>query len=266
MSSFSYNDLDFSTLGVYLERGPRPFLPPMQRPSVDLGLGDGSTAGLSRMAEKIITLDISVIADNHADLIAAIDAAALGLNSREDKQLILDERDDRFWLARPVGGVDWDPALTKVGLVALEFVAGYPAAYAVTPGSGSGTGTGSSVGVDCVVGGNAISYPVITLSFTAANSAWAVGNELRDERLSWNAPGLALGSGDVVTIECDPRVIDGVGGQKITILRSGDASATVENAGIEGKFPALDPGLTNSITVWDFTGSIEIGWRDRFLT
>jgi predicted phage tail component-like protein len=241
----------------------------MERPAVQLGQGDGDVAGLSRYGPRSIVLDLAVRASSPADLKSKLSSAAAALGSKGDQRLILDESTDRYWMARPAGDVDWNQALSRVGVFSLAFVAGDPLGFAVTgsSASGSGPGVGSSVGIDCVVGGEEDTFPVITLTFTGACSGWALENEARDERLAWIAPGAALASGDVVRVESAPRQDDtGLGGRVVRIKRSGDPDYSVEMDGVEGLFPELTGAITNSITVHDVPGSVLIEWRNRFLT
>jgi predicted phage tail component-like protein len=269
-NSFTFNGLDFSTLGVSAVRGDRPFFPAIQSQSSNLGLGDGVIYGPSRFNEQTIELDCVIRCSSIADLKTKKDAVRAALYQREDSQLILDTQPDRYWFAKLTGVSSYKFRTPTSGTFTLSFTSGDPYAYSVSEYSQSGTISYDGQYLTCTVAGSAQTFPIITVSLTSSTSSWGIENEELDRRLSWSASPTALASGTLITLECAPFIrlndtlTENNGGLCFKVRPSGVAYDTVLMAGTSGHFPVMTP-TCNALTFWGLRGTATIKWRNRYL-
>ncbi len=269
-NSISFNGVDLSAYGFTRERGEMPIFSGFDAPSVSLDRGDGSVSAPARIVRKSIAVSGLVIGAGRAALLTNLNAIAAALNQRTDCVLKLDNYADRQWRARVDGRPKAESIGTNVAKLSIDFICDDPLAEGLADSTVTDTITASDTvkvpadidGVPQILGGSAVAYPEIIITLSApigAPAAIAVENVARSERILWNEPaGGALSTGDKVKFECSQRRMI------VSVCPSGGAYAE-SMAGVEGRFPGLTPGVTNTLTFTGAAGGVTIVYRNRFI-
>lgn len=216
-------------------------------------LPDLALAAQSTKMPKPIALDVVVQGSSRAVLLGYLDSIRKVIVEREAKALILDTQPDRYWLARFVemDGYFMSP-LAYAGTI--SFAADDPAAYGIDPEEDTGllAITPDPDTEAIVVGGTAYVNPVYTL--TAGELLTDVTIKLENvttvEELQWTG---TMANGKALVIDV------------ATWLVTYDGAASM--ATVTGKFPRLQPGVSNNIKVTNFSdsGTLRVVYRNRYL-
>lgn len=246
--SLTYNSIDLSTYGLIIA-GPSVAL--SQLLSADsLQLADRGYASRSLLPPKTMSIPIYVQASTEAYLKSYIDAIKRICGEREEKELIFDFLDDRYWMARLEGlnGRLVGP-LTFQGT--LVFVADDPLAYSTSETSSDHNVDADPDTIQETPGGTAYIKPVYTLTAgeNLSGITLLVENIALEEELQWEGS-LAI------TEELEIDVVH------FTVKKEG----VEDMANVSGQFPRLIPNVVNYIKVTDFsnTGTLNITYRDTY--
>ncbi len=258
-NSFTFNSLDFSTYGLTVLKPFFPFFSFANVRAVNLTIGDGSVSPPTKYSSRIFSVPCVVKGTSFTDLKDKMDSIALGLSQREEQQIIFDIINDRYWLVKPLGLPDLEVLGSSVAGLDIDFVATDPHAYDITENT-EDTGTLPDA-ITFNVGGTIEAYPVITIVCTGACSSFTVENEALNMRLEWVAPsGMELASTDEVQINCNPTFQTFA----TKLVTSGEDSFTVRLEGVNGVFPQLSPGASNTLSFTTIIGTFTIVWNDRY--
>lgn len=153
--------------------------------------------------------------------------------------------------------------------IELEFLAYQPYAYGTAT---SQTLTNSSIGnginnvlMTIVNGGNATTFPVITVTNTGSHNLTGFFIQNLTSGFYLNVSGItSLTPGEYMTITCDPFAANNLG---LTIIKNNVVGTRYDFTGV---FPSLDSGTTQ----WQFTANnspsttvtINFAWQPRWLS
>lgn len=264
--SISFNDIDLSTYGLRATRGDLPIDGVSDRAGVSLAGRDGALSSPTVWGARGFSVPCIVSATTAATLQTYLDTIARILNEREDCNLKFDgELSTRYWLARYVGGSA--PALVSPTLAewTLNFVADDPHAYSTTESTATKTLTaktaGSSQTKTAAVLGSDFAYPDIEIVASSITDQVKVGNESLDQLGIWTSAGATsdIAIGDTIRFRSDRRYL------LVDIKRTGADAYVPAMDGFSGRFPAMAPGVTNTLTFWNIDGALTIRWRNRYL-
>lgn len=264
--SLSYNDTNLSTYGLYVMRGDLPIDGAANRAGMDLAGRDGALSSPTVYGARGFSVPCIISASTPTALQTYLDTIARILNEREDCQLKFDgELSARYWLARYVGGSA--PVLVSPTMAewVLNFIADDPHAYSTTESTATATLTakaaGSSETKAATVGGSDFAYPDIEIVASSATDQVKVGNETLDQLGIWTSAGATsdLAIGDTIRFRSDRLYL------LVDIKRTGSDSYTAAMDGFSGRFPAMSPGVSNTLTFWNIDGALTIRWRNRYL-
>lgn len=242
-NSFTYGAVDFSTYGLVVKDRDIPMSHTVD--SVQLHYRQSATD--SRIGPKTITLNVVVTAASVTTLKTNMDTIKRLLNTQVDTNLILDSLDDRYWVSRfddirgSYKGIKWEGR--------LDFICLDPYAYDNTETDDDYTDNEDPETITHTAGGTALIEPVWTLTATGNQPGITIllNNTTLGMELQW--------AGDMLDTE-------------ILIIDSSEWTVTLEGAasmsGVSGVFPLLSPGVANTITVHDFTGNVNITYRNRY--
>ena len=243
-NSFTYRGYDFADYGlVVLERDI-----PMEHEIDSVWLHYEAFATDSKIAPKTISLSIVVTAASVAALKTNIDTIKRLLNTQVDETLILDSLDDRYWNTRfkslrgKFNGIKFEGV--------LDFLCLDPYAYDSAEVSNDYTDNEEPETIQETPGGTALVEPtfVLTSSVNDGAAVIKVNNDTLSMQLQWTG---AIAIGEKLTINCATWYVD---------LDGAASMATVT-----GQFPVLSPGVANQIEVYDFTGNVNIGYRNKYV-
>lgn len=247
--SFKLNNID---LGIYgLTVSTSEFSLGVRFEADIIQLPDIALAAQSTKTPKPIGLGIVVQATSREQLFSYLDSIKGIVVFRGYKQLILDTQSDRYWTVRfeEMEGRLISPT-TYMGR--LLFVADDPLAYDKDTESTEFPILHDSETVEEVVGGTAYVNPVYTL-------------------LSGENLGAITLKVENVTLGEELQYKGTVGDDKTVIIDTEHWVVTLEGsedmAEVTGKFPRLQPGVSNSIKVTGFstTGTLTIAYRKAYL-
>ena len=264
--SLSYNNIDLSTYGLYAQRGAIPIDATAKRAAVSLAGRDGDLSSPTVWNARVFSIPCIVQAATPTALQTALDNIALALNEQEDCALKLDGAiSDRYWQARYVGGGGPESLSPCTAAWTLNFVADDPHAYSTTESTATATLTAKAGGTSetkaATVGGSDFAYPDIEIVASTATNQVKVANEALSQYALWTSPATAdnLANGDTIRFRSDRRYLI------VDIKRSGADSYVESMAGFDGRFVAMSPGVSNTITIWNIDGALTIRWRNRYL-
>jgi len=262
-NSLHFNDIDLSTYGLKVLRGPLPMLGQADVQTIGRLGQDGGTSRPSRWASRVLTVPCVIEAATYTAMQTALGNIATALAQAQDCALWFDHQTDRYWMARFVGPAAVTPLDGRFATVDLEFLASDPHAHAITPSQATDT-IASGVSSDTsafAVGGTWYAWPTVSLVASTTSSAVAIGNETLDEKAQWNSPGAAydVQIGDTIRFRCDPLYWD------VSIKRTGEDDYTVYMSGFEGRFPRLRPAVTETLTFWGISGALTVDWENTYL-
>jgi len=186
--SYTFNGYDLEDY-VVVEAVRRYLLPPVQNVTYRMPGRDGELHLRAQLGSRATEMDVRLIEDNKADLLAAIRTLAGILMTREPAKLELDE-DGKYEMAILDGMTELDEILDTGGTT-LRFVSPSPASY--------GQEQTVSITVDPIT--NTGTYPaegVITVTFDGSASELEVKNVTTGERVYMEHEFVAT---DVVVID-----------------------------------------------------------------
>ncbi len=246
MVSFTYNSIDLAD--YHLSVISSNFFSFKQTHSLTQ-LRDLAIIGDYKRDALGLILNVIIQGTNAADVISNLDNVKKTLVGEEEKALILDSINTRYWNARLeslngtfVANNSWQGNIT--------FICPDPAAYSTTETSSNHTINADPKTITETVGGTAISNPVWTL--TAGELLTSVTIKLEnittDEELQWTG---TIASGKALVIDSEYWTVKNDGTSAMTIT---------------GEFPRLKPGA-NSIKITGFstTGTLNVKYRNRYL-
>jgi len=242
-NSFTYRGYDFDDYGLVVKDRDIP----MQHDIDYTSLHWESFATDSMIPAKPISLNIVVTAASVTTLKTNMDTIKRLLNTAVDERLILDSLDDRYWWARFKSLSGQYKGIKFEGV--LDFLCLDPYAYDNDAVSNDYTDDEEPETITETPGGTALIEPVFVLTSSVNDGAAVikVNNDTLSMQLQWTG---AITIGAKLTIDSSLWYVD---------LDGAASMATVS-----GVFPVLSPGVANTIEVYDFTGNVNIAYRNRY--
>lgn len=212
-------------------------------------LQDYAIPGAYKWPARTIRLSVIVRGDSVTDIIAKLDNIKKVLATTEDKPLILDIINTRYWNAR-LKSFDGEFKSITVWSGKIDFVCTDPAAYATTETQSQYTIDTDPETVTETAGGTSFASPVFTLTAGAdvPSATIVLENTTTAEALTWAGD---LETGDKLEIDTAHWIVK--------------LNGTASMSGVSGQFPRLQPGA-NSIKVTGLSaGTLDIVYRARYL-
>lgn len=172
---FTFNSVTSTTMGLTVLDVQKPVIPPQKKKSVDVS----GRSGVTQMSKKFIQNEIVVKCllkgTSYADLITKLKALAAYLYSDDDETLSFDDETDRAYLAQHIDTVIGNRTY-MYAFLDLVFTCNDPFAYAVAPTPDTQAITVLDTIYVLANSGHYYAYPVITITFNAAQTHIYVQN------------------------------------------------------------------------------------------
>lgn len=249
---FKFNGTDLtSTYGVYLVTGyRRPMMPgtddSFQRIPGKAGVYDFGC----NVKERRLSLDCVISGESREGLLGNIDTLVALLDPTKGlSQLIFNDQDDRYFMARFIGDFDMVLDGVKQGSFILNFVCPDPYGFAVEETDSEVTINESPEAFQETPGGNVLTHPIWEITLAASVTAITVKNSTRGETLGWT---IAAGSSDVLKID--------------TTNMWCYKNDVLDMIGVTGQFPLLNGGSVNNLEISGISAAtLHLMYRARFL-
>lgn len=254
MGGFTYGGVDVGALGLTVLRAPRLLTPGAVFAARRVPGADRSVAAQSEYGPRELSLSCLVSGTSAADLRGRLDQIAAVLGSRTEKQLVLSQYPDRYWLARPAES----PAVASVTVasatVDITFAALDPLAWGVAEVEQVASWP-AAAGWNVVVGGTAETTPTVIYQATGAVSVVSFENSELDERVAWEG---ALGAGERLRFDCRDWTV-----HRAPASDPDDWAPAI--AGVSGSFPRLQVGANMVRLLAPGAGTLRVIYRERWL-
>ena len=248
--------------GLYIRTMRRRMLGELRDVRVSMPGRDGAWMFSERRGMRVITADCTLVASpdaRHDDIVSIAD----WLDRQGERQLIVDDQPDRYWMASLSS--DPDPEEWRaLGKFTLEWAA-QPYAYAVATSSVSATASGAASGIDgdsFNVPDDVQVYPEVELR-PRNGTLTAFTLDFPGSSLTW--AGL-VASGNRMTVSSLSYTV--VSGASVDTDLTGVYNVlNLDMSLVDGEFPLLQPGDNTWQLDWDGTATrvdIEIRWRRRY--
>jgi predicted phage tail component-like protein len=184
LTDVSFGDDDLSDLAFYTYNFVKPLMPRQSQNTIDIP----NRSGLIQASKKFVDNTIKVYGfldcSSNSDLITKIGALSAALYSDDDKELIWDAQDDRYYNAQYMDAVEVNREL-DYAVILLNFICNDPFAYAVTADDDDELGiTTLDYTYTITNGGHYYALPVITITFNQAQShIYVKNNNIAGNRL-----------------------------------------------------------------------------------
>ena len=242
-NSFTYRGNDFADYGLVVKERSIP----MEHRIDSIPLHYRAFATDSKVEAKPISLDITVTAASVTVLKTNIDTIKRLLNTQVDERLILDSLSDRYWWARFRSLTGKFKGIRFEGSV--DFICLDPYAYDNNEVSPDYIDNEEPETIQVTPGGTALIEPVFTL--TADGQQHGVTVKVKNDTLGMEIQWAGdLENGEQLAFDCSTWIV--------TLEGAASMSA------VSGQFPVLSPGVANQIEVYDFTGNVNITYRNRY--
>jgi predicted phage tail component-like protein len=247
--SFSFDGNDLADYGLIVSSpGDNPFSQLVSR----IQLQDRGYAFRPQRSPRQIQVDFSVTGTSRANLDSNLDNIKRIITKLVVKQLIFDTLTDRYFdaiLENFTGG--YRSAVLFTGR--MSFICPDPVAHSITETSSDFNIDADPKTVTEVVGGSAFLLPVFTLTAGEALAAITLLVENLTTLEEISIASLTLANTEVLVIDSERWLVTKEG--------------TAEMSNVTGKFPRLEPNITNSIKVTAFgtLGTLNITYKEAYL-
>ena len=262
---FNGTDLSGASYGVTVLRHAVSFTaaPRVERYMIGNRQGGFSQGGF--LGARQISCDCIVTASSNDDLDDKLDAIKLLMDPRAgDKSIRFDHMNDRYYLGRIDGDIDFDYVGPNSALMELRFTCANPSAYAhsettqsitidASPDTNAVPASGSLAGTD-------YTYPVWTIQNTSGgtlSSGITINNATTGEIIQVD---YVLSNGHYLRIDSSRQRVDSSTNNSTWISRMTSINTNYT------RFPRLKPAVSNSIIVTGANGcALTVTYRARFL-
>ncbi len=248
--------------GLYIRTMRRRMLGELRDVRVVMPGRDGAWLFNERRGVRLITAECTLVEGpdtRHDEIVAVAD----WLDRQGERELIISDQPDRFWLASLAA--DPDPEEWRsLGKFTLEWAA-QPYAFAVATSSQAVTATGAASGIDAdsfTIPDDVQAYPEVEIR-PLNGTLTAFNLTILGTSLTWEG---LITSGNRETISSISYTV--VSGASVDTDLVGIYNvANLDMAYVDGEFPLLQPGLNSWSFNWDGTATniaITIRWRRRY--
>ncbi|MEN6537598.1 MAG: hypothetical protein ABFD60_07050 [Bryobacteraceae bacterium] len=250
--SFSFNGVDFSSLGVKVNASGPEWIPAPKFDIITVPGSDVALANASRYQARALKFSGVVIGASFADLTAKMDAIALALNERNDCILSVDAIPGRYWMARLGGPIVAELRRTSAK-VDFSFIANDPHAYSTT--ETDDVQTWPRAAWEITPGGTHEIAPAVIFEATGAATVVVIENSDTDERISWAG---TLATGNRLKFDCATW--------RVWFDQAGLDDWELSQATVSGTFLTLRPGVANNLRLLaPAAGSLRLIYRERYV-
>lgn len=172
---FTFNTVTSTTMGLTVIDILKPIMPPQKVTNIDIPMQSGSVQSSKKFTQNEIVVKCLLKGTSYADLITKLKALAGYLYSDDDKVLSFDDETDRYYNAQHT-----DTVIGKrtymYAFLDLVFTCNDPFAYDTTPTTDTQVITVLDTTYTLNNAGQYDAYPVITITFNAAQTHVYVEN------------------------------------------------------------------------------------------
>ena len=195
----TFNSVTSTTMGLTVIDVQKPILPPQNETTIDIPKYPGITQFSKKFIDNTITVKGILIGTSTADLVTKLKALAGYLYFDADKTLSFNDETDRDWQAQHIDTVIIARTY-RYCFLDLIFKCNDPFAYDTTPTTDSQNITVLDTTYVVANGGQYYAYPVITITFNAAQThVYVENNTIVDNRFDISK---TFNINDVLVIDC----------------------------------------------------------------